>query len=47
MAEFVLLLVGFLCFLAVAAGVPSGRVNLLGAGLAAWILVPLMHAWPG
>lgn len=44
---FLLYLVAFLCFLAAAFGVASSRVNLVAAGLAAWVLVPLVHAWPG
>lgn len=47
MISFLLYLVGFVCFLLVAFGVSPGRVNLLGVGLAAWVLVPLLHAWPG
>jgi hypothetical protein len=47
MLEFLLYLIAFLCFLAVAAGISPARVNLLGVGLAAWVLVPLIHAWPG
>jgi hypothetical protein len=47
MLEFLLYLIAFLCFLAVAAGVSPARVNLLGVGLGAWVLVPLIKAWPG
>jgi hypothetical protein len=38
-----LYLIAFLCFLAAAWGVTS-RINLIGAGLAAWVLVPLGNA---
>lgn len=35
--DLVLLILALICFLAAAANVPSPRVNLLAAGLAAWI----------
>jgi hypothetical protein len=41
--EVLLYLIAFLCFLAGAWGVAS-RINLIAAGLAAWVLVPLGHA---
>jgi len=47
MLDFLLYLVAFVCFLLVAFGVGPARVNLLAVGLAAWVLVPLIHAWPG
>jgi hypothetical protein len=31
-------------FVLAAFGVPARRVNLLALGLAAWVLVPLIHA---
>lgn len=31
-------------FILTAAGVPHARLSLLAAGLAAWVLVPLIHA---
>jgi hypothetical protein len=45
--DFLLYLIAFLCFLLVAFEVPVRRVSPLGIGLAAWVLVPLHHAWPG
>jgi len=46
--EFLLYVVAFVCFLIAAfAQDRVSRVNLLGLGLAAWVLVPLSHAWPG
>ena len=47
MLDFLLYLVAFVCFLLVVFGVGPARVNLLAVGLAAWVLVPLIHAWPG
>jgi hypothetical protein len=47
MLEFLLYLIAFVCFVLVAFGVGPARVNLLGVGLGAWVLVPLIHAWPG
>jgi hypothetical protein len=46
--EFLLYVVAFVCFL-IAAFAPErvSRVNLLGLGLAAWVLIPLAEAWPG
>ena len=38
--------IAFVCFVLVALGVGPARVNLLGVGLAAWVLVPLVNAWP-
>lgn len=34
----------FLCFGAAALGVVVARFNLVGVGLAAWVLVPLVNA---
>ncbi len=39
-----LLIAGFICFLGAAFGTFS-RVNLIGLGLAFWILVPLIQAF--
>lgn len=39
--QFICYLVAFVCFIAAAAGIPS-RANLMAAGLAAWVLVPLV-----
>lgn len=36
-------LLGFIMFVLTAVGVATARVNLLALGLAAWILVPLVH----
>lgn len=47
MLEFLAYLIAFVCFVLVAVGVAVGRVNLLSAGLAAWVLVSLANAWPG
>ncbi|MDQ3223148.1 MAG: hypothetical protein M3Q75_06725 [Gemmatimonadota bacterium] len=41
-----LLIAGFVCFVAAAFGTFS-RVNLIGLGLAFWILVPLIQALQG
>jgi hypothetical protein len=45
MWEFILYLVALVCFL-IAAFVAARwpRVNWVGLGLAAWVLVPLIHA---
>lgn len=39
--DFVLLLIAFICFVAAALGVSSPRVNLVAAGLAAYIATML------
>jgi len=44
---FLLLLLGLICFVLAAVGVSAARVNLIALGLAFWILIPLMGAWPG
>lgn len=41
--EAILFLIGAVCFAAAAAGFTPTRVNLIAAGLLAWILVPLIH----
>lgn len=41
--DFILLLIAAICFVLAGIGVPS-RVNLLAAGLLAWVLVPLIAA---
>lgn len=46
MIPFILLLAGFILFVLAAISVPVPRVNLVAAGLACWILVALMGAWP-
>jgi hypothetical protein len=41
--DFVCLLTGFVLFLLAGFNVAHPRVNFVGLGLAAWILVPLVH----
>ena len=40
--DLILLILAFLCFVAVAFGVSSPRVNLTGLGLALWVLTFLI-----
>lgn len=40
--DLVLLIVALICFLAAAANIPSPRINLIAAGLAAWMLSALL-----
>lgn len=47
MLTFLLLLFGFVCFVLAAFGVAAPRINLMATGLALWILVALIAAWPG
>jgi hypothetical protein len=48
MLAFLLYVIAFVCFLIAAfAHDRVTRVNLVAAGLAAWVLVPLLNAWPG
>jgi hypothetical protein len=45
--QFVIYLAAFLCFLVAAFGIRSswsGRLNLIGLGLALWVFVPLVLA---
>lgn len=42
MIDIILLVVALICFIAVAAGVSLGRVNLLGVGLACWVATALL-----
>jgi hypothetical protein len=44
---FLLLLLAFICFALAAVGVTSAWVNLIALGLAFWVLIPLIAAWPG
>ena len=37
MTHTVLLVFAFVCFVLAAGSVPSGRINLIGAGLAFWV----------
>lgn len=46
MIEFLLYLVAFVCFALAACNVPA-RVQLAALGLALWVLVSVVHAWPG
>lgn len=39
--DFILLLIAFICFVAAAVGASPPRVNLIGAGLAAYIATML------
>lgn len=47
MLSFLLYLLAFICFVLATLGVAVGRINLIAAGLAAWVLVLVVHAWPG
>lgn len=47
MLTFVLLLIGFICFVLATIGVPVPRVNLLALGLACWIFTVLLGSFPG
>ena len=47
MLTFILLLAGFILFALATFGVPGGRINLVAAGLACWILTALIGAYPG
>lgn len=47
MLTFLLLLFGFVCLVLATFYVSVPRINLVAAGLALWILVPLIAAWPG
>jgi hypothetical protein len=38
--------VAFICFLLAAFAVKVPKVNTIGLGLAAWVLVPAWNAWP-
>lgn len=42
MISTVLLIAAFILFVLAAVGVPSPRVNLIGAGLACWVLASLV-----
>jgi hypothetical protein len=47
MLPVILLLLALLCFVLAAASVTVKRVDLIAAGLAAWMLTLVIHAWPG
>ena len=40
--DLVLLIVAFVCFVAAAAGISAGRVNLTALGLALWVLTAII-----
>jgi hypothetical protein len=46
MLTFILLLAAFILFALAAFGIGHPRVNFLAAGLACWVLVALINAWP-
>lgn len=41
-----LLILAFICFLVATFGVAVGRLNLVAAGLACWVLSTLIQVWP-
>jgi hypothetical protein len=41
--DLILLVFAFVLFILASVGVPSGRYNLIGAGLACWIATLLFH----
>jgi hypothetical protein len=45
MASMLFLLLALVLFLIAAAGVAAGKVNLLAAGLAAWVASALVAQW--
>jgi hypothetical protein len=47
MLTFLLLLLAFIAFLLLMFGAAIPRINLLGLGLALWVLAELLGAWPG
>lgn len=47
MLTFVLPLAAFVLFALAALGIGHPRVNFVAAGLACWVLVALIAAWPG
>lgn len=42
----ILLVLAFVLFVVAAAGVSAGRVNLIAAGLASWVLTLILGHWP-
>lgn len=44
--KIILLVAAFVLFVLGALGVPGGRINLVAAGLACWVLTYLMDAIP-
>ncbi len=46
MIGLVLLIAAFILFALAAAGVTSGRINLVAAGMACWVLSVLVSTWP-
>jgi hypothetical protein len=47
MLTFVLLLAAFVLFALATFGIGHPRVNFVAAGLACWVAVALITAWPG
>jgi hypothetical protein len=45
MISLILLVAAFVLFVLAALAVPVPRVNLLGAGLACWVLAQLLGQW--
>jgi hypothetical protein len=43
MLDLLLLVFAFVFFVIAAVGIPSGRFNLIGAGLACWVATLLFH----
>lgn len=41
----ILLIVAFVCFVLTALGIAVARINLVGLGLACWVLVSLIKAF--
>lgn len=41
--DLILLIVAFICFVLAALGVAVGKVNLIAAGLAFWVLASIIH----
>jgi len=46
MVDFILLLAAFICFVVAALGVSVKNINLVAVGLALWVLVALIAAFP-
>lgn len=46
MLAFLLLLAAFIAFLLAMLGAAVPRINLIALGLALWVLVALIGAWP-
>lgn len=46
MIALILLVAAFVLFVLAAIGIPSGRVNLIAAGLACWVLSVMLGSHP-